>query len=284
MKGTAHLASPTRTPDTAAMQTSCPACHALFRIARADLEAAGGWVCCGECGHVFDARSALQQELPFEADAETGGAVSAGAAAQDNHANAVPAQSPGSGTSVRASRALHGLLISDLEAESDGRARRAEARSWWGIALWGMVNAALVAALAVQLLFVQREAFAQDPSLRPVLVQLCAVAGCTLPPRRDLDRIELTRRHVYDHPNVEGALLIDLTLVNQAPFAQPYPVLAVTLGDLRGEPVARRHFEPREYEPRLGAQARMAPGSPVNIVLEVRDPGPDARTFDLDFY
>lgn len=265
------------------MHTRCPACQAVFRIQPEDLAVASGQVRCGQCGEVFDARASLQRELPLEqprsiADVQAGLDL-APPADGDRDAGPPPGETSGR---RRDGTTMPGLLISEIEA--DVPAEPAVRRSGWHWLAWGGVNLCLVALLAAQLLFVQREAFAQDPTLRPVLTEMCDLVGCTLPSRRAVDRIELTRRHVYSHPNVDDALLIDVTMVNEARFAQPYPVLTVTLGDRRGEPVVRRSLQPREYEPRLGRAARMAPGSPVNVVLEVRDPGTEARTFDLDFH
>lgn len=253
------------------MHTRCPGCHAVFRIVQADLDAADGWVRCGECDTVFDAGPSLQRELPLDSDAD---AVIDGRSA--NEEAAVDHRGANAG------QTLPGVLLSELEGASAGDGSRGQ--SGWHIAGWAAVNCALLGLLLLQLVFAQRAAFAQVPALRPVLTQMCAVADCTLPSRRAVDRIEVVRRHVYSHPNEDNALLIDVTLVNQADFAQPFPVLTVTLGDRNGEPVSRRHLEPNEYDPDLAANARMAPGSPKNIVVEVRDPGPQARTFNLDFH
>ena len=277
------------------MHTRCPACQAIFRIQPEDLAVASGRVRCGECGEVFDARASLQRELPLEqpqsiADLQAGLDLQPPVEGDHDSGPAQgltrgPTQGPtqGPATGRRAyGTTMPGMLISEIEGEEP--AEPVVHRSGWHWLAWSGVNLCLVVLLAAQLLFVQREAFAQDPTLRPVLTEMCDLVGCTLPSRRAVDRIELTRRHVYSHPNVDDALLIDITMVNEARFAQPYPVLTVTLGDRRGEPVVRRSLQPREYEPRLGRDARMAPGSPVNVVLEVRDPGAEARTFDLDFH
>lgn len=245
------------------MHTRCPCCHAVFRIVQADLDAAGGWVRCGECDTVFNAGRSLQRELPLEGHADT--------AVDDRKAE------PDAG------QTLPGVLLSELEGAGQG-GNGPRGQTGWHIVGWGALNCALLGLLLLQLVFAQRAAFAQVPALRPVLTQMCAVADCTLPSRRDVERIEVVRRHVYSHPNEDNALLIDVTLVNQADFAQPLPTLTVTLGDRNGEPVSRRHLEPHEYDPSIAANARMAPGSPKNIVLEVRDPGPQARTFNLDFH
>lgn len=245
------------------MNTQCPHCRTVFRIAQEQLAAADGQVRCGHCRAVFDARQRLQKELPFgparrrAADATAQGRLSFG----------------------RPSEPISGLLLSDI-GEGDMPRR---SRSGWSLAGWATVNMLLVTLLLGQVVYAQRETFAADRSLRPVVLWMCNFTGCTLPPRRAIDRIELVRRSVYAHPNVEQALIIDATFVNSAPFAQPHPILTVSLGDRHGDPLIRRSFRPTEYRPEIDVNQRMAPGAPVRITLEVRDPGPEVRTFELDF-
>lgn len=245
------------------MNTRCPRCWTVFRIEQRQLDAAGGRVRCGQCDAIFDARRHLQKELPLH-DPHAPGAVGAGQASLEFG---------------RPRAAVAGLLMSDL---GDGESAR-PSRSGWSLAGWAVLNMLLVALLLAQLVHAQRESFAQDPAVRPLLIRMCELAGCTLPPRRAIDQIELVRRSVYSHPNLEDALIIDATFVNNAPFAQPHPVLTISLGDVHGQPLIRRNFRPREYLPQLDSNQRMAPGSPVRITLEVRDPGPEVRTFELDF-
>jgi predicted Zn finger-like uncharacterized protein len=263
------------------MNTQCPQCRTVYRIAADVLEQAAGRVRCGHCGRTFDARRRLQKELPLDAAGMTGepprdatGTVAPGADGEAPHQPRLQLGQP-----RRA--AVSGVLMSDLEGEPEQHSRGRASR--WSLAGWSVANSLLLLALCAQLLFVQREAFAENPTMRPLVTEMCAVVGCTLAPRRAVDEIELVRRNVYAHPNVEDALIIDARFVNNARFPQPYPTLTVSLGDLRGDPLIRRNFEPREYRPELDPNARMAPGSPVRITLEVRDPGREARTFELDF-
>lgn len=262
------------------MNTQCPHCRTVFRISADVLDQADGRVRCGHCDRAFDARGRLQKELPFDASAAidhpAGTSNDAGSpeAMQNPHQPRLQLEHPRLTT-------VSGVLMSDLEGEPEQRTRGRPSR--WSLAGWSAVNTLLLLALCAQLLFVQREAFAQNPSMRPLITEMCAVVGCRLSPQRAVEQIELVRRNVYAHPNVDNALIIDARFVNNARFAQPYPTLTVSLGDLRGEPIIRRNFEPREYRPELDPNARMAPGSPVRVTLEVRDPGREARTFELDF-
>lgn len=249
------------------MNTQCPHCRTVFRIGQAQLDAATGRVRCGHCRRVFDARARLQKELPLQQDGGKAGHAAAG----DRQPELDLGGGPPGGVS--------GLLLSDI---GDGTGSR-PGPSRHTLAAWIGVNLVLIVALFGQILLVQRDAFAQDPTLRPVLTRMCTLAGCTLPPRQAVERIELVRRNVYAHPNVDNALIIDITFANNAPFAQPYPILTVSLGDIRGEPLIRRNFRPPEYLPGADPDGRMAPGSPLHVTLEVSDPGREARTFEIDF-
>ena len=251
------------------MNTQCPFCRTVFRIDTAVLEQARGRVRCGHCARAFDARSRLQSELPLDGDTPA-----ARTDAATPHQPRLLLDQPGR-------TPVAGVLLSDLETEPPRRVRGRASRG--SVAAWSALNLLLLAAFCAQLLFVQRAAFAQNPAMRPVVAQMCAYLGCALAPQRAIERIELVRRNVYAHPNAENALIIDARFVNNAAFAQPYPILSVSLGDLRGEALIRRNFAPREYRPELDPHARMAPGSPVQVTLEVRDPGREARTFELDF-
>ncbi len=46
------------------LTTRCPACATLFRVVPDQLKVSGGWVRCGRCSEVFDARLTLSPALP----------------------------------------------------------------------------------------------------------------------------------------------------------------------------------------------------------------------------
>ncbi len=161
-----------------------------------------------------------------------------------------------------------------------GAPRGPSARTWMALAF----AAVLVVLLAGQVVYQQRDQWAQDPQWRPWLERFCDLLRCQLPLRRDVSRIELLERDVRDHPQVEDAVLINATFVNRADFAQPYPVFEVGFSDLAGTLVAQRRFEPREYLPESDSfDAGLAPDEPVKVRLEVLDPGRRAVSFKLEF-
>lgn len=150
-------------------------------------------------------------------------------------------------------------------------------------ALWAAVNLVLILTLLGQYTYFNRDELAQHPQLRPWLTQLCSVLACDTPLRREVSRITLTKRVVASHPDRPNALLIDATLVNQADFPQPYPLLELRFSDLNNQLLAGRRFRPREYlAAGTAINAGMPPHQPVHIVLEIVDPGKDAVSFLFD--
>lgn len=261
------------------MFTQCPHCHAIYRLDAQTLAAAAGRVQCGACEQPFDALASLRDEvpesgsrwenteLPFEPPDASPGADGESALQPSEEPEEAEAEAP---------------VPSSAPPESAPPAWEEPARR--GSQFWAVASAALGLALVVQLVFLAPPVMAGHESLRPVARILCGVSGCTVPPRQALDRLRLASRDVRAHPSVPGALIISATLVNEAEFTQSYPVLEISLGDLEGDQVALRRFRPSAYVPESVDVARgMAPGSRVQVSLEVVDPGEAAVAFRFAF-
>ena len=122
------------------------------------------------------------------------------------------------------------------------------------------------------------------PALRPMVEKFCNTAPCIYSGPRDVSQIKLVSRDIRLHPKVDNALLISATFINRASFKQAYPDITITLSDLSGAMVAQRQFKPAEYLGRLNNPFLLMPsGKPVQIALEVVDPGKDAVNFEFTF-
>lgn len=149
--------------------------------------------------------------------------------------------------------------------------------------LWAATNIALILVLLGQYAYFNRNDLSQYPELRPWLTRFCAVVSCNTPLRRDVSHISLANRVVQSHPNQPNALLIDATLVNEADFPQPFPLLEIRFSDLSNQLVAGRRFRPSEYLPGdTSLQAGMPPHQPVHITLAIVDPGKEAVSFQFE--
>ena len=151
---------------------------------------------------------------------------------------------------------------------------------------WLMVSLVLVGALLLvgQVLVFQFASWSQNPSLRGIYSALCPVVGCELPPLKALDRMESRNLSVRSHPDVPDALAVDTVIVNNAEFAQAFPVIELTFKDIDGKVVAGRRFDPEEYlAGELKGAKNIASRTPVRIRLEIKDPGPTAVSYKMDF-
>ena len=147
-------------------------------------------------------------------------------------------------------------------------------------AAWGALLAAL--GLAVQVFWLQFDAWTRHPNLRVVYTAACAILPCTVPAARSAHHVAVRGLTLRAHPHVAGGLMVEATLVNEASFAQPFPVLELRLWNLAGEAVAMRRCAPEEYLPsvpqpgvimptmtpvRVGLAFRSAPLEAVNVTL-----------------
>jgi hypothetical protein len=160
-------------------------------------------------------------------------------------------------------------------------ARQTEKKRRWP---WITACILLLLALGAQLGWAKRNELVADDTFGPLLRSTCATLGCELPLVQDTSRLSLVARDVQAHPSVPGALLITANLRNDAPFAQPYPVVSITLSDANGNKLAMRRLRPAEY---LGdaavLQKGIPPGGSAALMLEVEDPGGKAVAFEFAF-
>ncbi len=151
---------------------------------------------------------------------------------------------------------------------------------------WTLGVALASACLLLQSVYLMRDRLADTETFGPVVTNICTELNfCELNAKRDLNQIQLVGRNVYSHPNSENALMVNAVITNTASFDQPYPVLLVSMSNVRGKVVAERYFRPKEYLSINDLSRRyMQPGIPIQINLELMDPGNNAIAFELDFF
>lgn len=145
-----------------------------------------------------------------------------------------------------------------------------------------MVGAPLL--LLAQVMYLQFDDWAVNPTFRPAYSAACAVLPCNLPDRRDLDLLKSRALKVRSHPQEAGKLLVDALIVNEAEFDQPFPVLHLKFASVEGNPLASERFTPADYLAGDMAGVKMMPArTPVHIEVKALDPGTQAVSYTLDF-
>lgn len=263
------------------MHVRCPHCQTVFRLPPGALEAAGGRLRCGCCDALFDGRLA---QVPAYHDSREVHRDRADRTRPEPPREAVdaagrerPPPRPAAAPPPPAPEEVLGLA---RELLPEPRPVRPPARTL----LLAFANVLLLGLLGVQLLLGLRAPLLASPELRPWLERGCALAGCRLPALRDPGQVEILARDIRTHPRYANGLLVDVTIVNRAPYVQPFPVLQLTFTSLDEQWFAQRRFQPAEYlGPNRGTAERLPPDIPVQVVLELLDPGPEAVSFAFDF-
>lgn len=154
-----------------------------------------------------------------------------------------------------------------------------------------MALLSLAALLALQMVLVQREAVAASARWRPLVVGLCGVFPCDVPPWREPAAFTMLQRSVQPLPDRAGVLHVSASFRNDARWPQPWPTVLLTLSDMEGRRVGQRAFRPDEYlRGASGSEGsgpagpgQIAPGQAATIQLAVVEPPERVVAFTFDF-
>jgi predicted Zn finger-like uncharacterized protein len=150
--------------------------------------------------------------------------------------------------------------------------------------LWSIGILLLITSLFAEYIWFNRHQLSQIPQLQVWIEKLCQQVNCNNILVRDASKIELITRNIYSHPNENNALMINITMKNNADFAQPYPIMQIDFSDIRGGTVAARRFLPTEYLQITSKQLRLLqPDASTSFTMEVQDPGKQAKTYEFIF-
>jgi Protein of unknown function (DUF3426) len=168
----------------------------------------------------------------------------------------------------------------DDMVESLGEARSQPARR---TALFSVASLLLALLLLVQLIHHHRQVLVRHPRFGPAIAAFYAALGMPLSPNWDLAAYEVQQWGVTSDPGNRTTLRLRASITNRAGFAQPYPLLRLSLEDLWGAEVGSRALEPAEYLARGTASDRlMAPQQRTDAEVHIVDPGGDAVGFRVD--
>ncbi len=148
---------------------------------------------------------------------------------------------------------------------------------------WSLFSLVLLAVLAVQVIHHYRQELVRNPRIGPQVLKLYSMLNLPLAPNWDVTGYEIQQWGVAADPAASGTLRLRASILNRAGFAQPYPLLKLTLEDRWGEQVGAREFEPAEYlERNTPADRLLEPNQPASADIGIVDPGEDAVGFHVD--
>jgi predicted Zn finger-like uncharacterized protein len=283
------------------MYTQCPECLSVFSLDAQTLAKAHGHVVCGHCEVSFDSIATLADQLPPEPFIEM-------------DVNEPAFEPPCLDLVVYRPRASPPTVIQDevvvvaapatedfsqlvfaprfvreprakqprrSHQHSPRRRLRSSGERRWP---WLVACLLLMLLLAIQLAWAERDPLIRNPTVGGWLRGSCAVLGCQVPLVAAPGQLELLASNVQAHPSVAGALMISASVRNDATFAQPYPILTITLSDAQGRRIGMRRLQPLEYlDDSAILRHGLAPGATAVLLLELEDPGDKAVAFEFNF-
>lgn len=235
---------------------TCPGCETRFRVTDDQLAVANGRVRCGACLTVFDCSDLIARPGP------EGGAP-----------DIAPAIVPG----ARASRPAKGQV---RRRNTSGTQAHADASTSVPVSLFATIYAAAAIILVGLVLGLMFPSWSQQPMLRGVYQAACAIVPCEVPPLRALNAIAVKPLPAERRSGPPPTLSVPVELLNQAPFPQPFPDLAVRIVSSDGRDLGGDRMAPKDYLPR-GQSLKMAPDKPVTIELQLEDAGGEAARYVL---
>jgi predicted Zn finger-like uncharacterized protein len=148
---------------------------------------------------------------------------------------------------------------------------------------WILVSGALALLFVGQVLHHYRQTLVRHPTFGPPLEQAYELLGQTLEPRWELGAYSIKQWGIVSDPQVPGTLRVRASITNNADFAQPYPLLKLTLEDRFGANLGTREFKPEEYlSSTTSATRRLSPTAAANVDLAIVDPGEEAIGFQFN--
>jgi len=142
----------------------------------------------------------------------------------------------------------------------------------------------LLSTLTVQFLWQRTALYSQVAQVRPLYEWACRWVTCELPEYSNIDAIRSDNLVVRSHPEIANALMINIVFRNTADFPQAFPIIILSFNTTGNNIVALREFAPSEYlDTGLQNVSMMPVMSPVQVDLELIDPGPDAVNYTLAF-
>jgi predicted Zn finger-like uncharacterized protein len=149
---------------------------------------------------------------------------------------------------------------------------------------WATATFVLLILIAGQFTYYKREDLSRYVALRPFMESFCRTIGCSIPLMKSPQQIRLVSRDIRNPPSAENALQVRATILNEARFSQPYPLLRLDLTDVSGNIIASRQFHPEEYLPQTtDINTGMDAKQKVEVLLNILDTQQAAVGFEFSF-
>lgn len=147
---------------------------------------------------------------------------------------------------------------------------------------WVAGVAALAVLFLLQVIHNERNDIARSPTFGPLVAGAYSLFGASVLAPTDLSAYELRQWGAASDPAEANRLMLRASIVNRATFAQPLPLLRLSLQDRFGATIGLRDIGPADYLPGAGGVSLLEPGERADALIRIVDPGADAVGFEMD--
>lgn len=115
--------------------------------------------------------------------------------------------------------------------------------------IWLILAAVLLLIVALlQTIYFMRSTIAVNyPQLKPHLVEACRILNCSVSLPQHLDLLTIDDSDMQESDDYQDVINFSSLLINNAPHAQAFPNIELTLTDIDDKPVLRKLVRPQEY-------------------------------------
>jgi len=136
--------------------------------------------------------------------------------------------------------------------------------------------------LITQYFWYNRSLYSQDDRIRPFLEYVCGYFNCNLPIYSNISSIKSESSSVRSHPTIENSLIVSIQIINTSPYPQAFPALILSFNSINNKLLSNREYFSVEYLDSTFYKAALMPVmTPIQISIEIRDPGPEATNYSL---
>ena len=266
--------------------TCCPFCQAQIKVSARLIGATGPAVRCGACFRLFTAAHSLHSDSGSDLDPGQREGDLANAERSTESVRMLALNTDYSRLSGEELEPINSAQLPLLDLNPIEIAAKAD-RTWRHTAkpvASVFTLLLLVAALAAQYLWANRNLYQHSPALYPLFASGCALFNCSIPPFSDISAFRGEALTVVSGPVGSNSLVVSFVLTNSAPLAQTAPVLILSFDTAAQRSVALREFAPVDYFPASTDPIKaLSAGERVTIRLELIDPGADAVNYTVAF-
>jgi predicted Zn finger-like uncharacterized protein len=266
--------------------TCCPFCQAQNKVSARLLGATGSAVRCGACFRLFTAAHSLHSDSGSDLDPGQREGDLANAERSTESVRMLALNTDYSRLSGEELEPINSAQLPLLDLNPIEIAAKVD-RTWRHTAKTVasvFTLLLLVAALAAQYLWANRNLYQHSPALYPLFASSCALFNCSIPPFSDISAFRGEALTVVSGPVGSNSLVVSFVLTNSAPLAQTAPVLILSFDTAAQRSVALREFAPADYFPASTDPIKaLGAGEHVTIKLELIDPGADAVNYTVAF-